>query len=78
MDNGAEINLLLFLLTINISRIQKWKDNVLFITLVPKVFDNVFLLVGLITLETSVNFDLLVHYVECSNVLKTDFNLRKG
>ena len=36
-------------------------DNRLFITLVPKFQDNVFLFVGLTTLGTFIEFDWLVH-----------------
>ena len=36
-------------------------DNGLLITLVPKVFNNVFLFVGFATLRTLVNFDWLVN-----------------
>ena len=39
-------------------------DIELFITLVPKVFNNVFLFIGLTTLGT---FNLLVYLVECFN-----------
>ena len=45
-------------------------DNGLFITLVLKVF-NVFLFVGLTTLEFVLNFDWLVHLVKCPNVSAT-------
>ena len=50
----------------------------MFITLVPKVCNNVFLLVGLTTLGIFVNFDWLIHYVKCSNVLTTNFNYRRS
>ena len=40
----------------------------LFITPVPKVYNNVFLFDGLPTLGTSVNFDWLIHKVEFSDV----------
>ena len=40
----------------------------------PKFNNNVFLLVGLTTLGTSVNFDWLVHSFECSNVSTTNVN----
>ena len=41
------------------------------ITLGPKILLNVFLFVGSTTLGTILNFDWLVHYFECSNVLTT-------
>ena len=49
----------------------------MFITLVPKFYNNGFLFVSLTTLGTSVNFDWFVHKVECSNVSTTVFNLQK-
>ena len=49
-------------------------DNGMFITLVPK-FLYYFLFVGLKTLGTLVNFDWLIHKVECSNFSVTNFNL---
>ncbi len=53
-------------------------NNELFITLVPKVYNNVFLFVGLTNLGTLLNFDWLIHQVECLNVSTTNFNLQKG
>ena len=43
----------------------------LFITIVSKVLPNIFLLVGLTTLG-QLNFDWLVHLVQCPNVLTTN------
>ena len=42
-----------------------------------KIFYNISLSVGLTTLGTLVNFDWLIHLVECSNVSTTYFNLQK-
>ena len=53
-------------------------DIGLFIALFPKVFINIFLLIGLATLGTLKNFDCLVNWVECSNVSTTNCNLHKG
>ena len=41
--------------------VREGGDNELFITLVPNFFNNVFLFVGLTTLETMQNFDWLIH-----------------
>ena len=43
-----------------------------------KFYDNPFVFNVFTTLETIVNFDLLVYYVECQNVSTTNFNLQKG
>ena len=37
-----------------------------------------FLYVGVTTLGTLMNFDWLVYYVECTNVLTNNFRLQKG
>ena len=44
----------------------------------PKPYKNVFLLIGLTTLGPFIEFDWLVHLVECTNVSTTNFNLQKG
>ena len=54
------------------------KDNGLFITLVPKFYNSVFLFIGLTTLGTSVTFDWLVCLVECSNVSTLGFLRNEG
>ena len=54
------------------------EDIGLFITLVPKVINNVFLLLGLTTLRTFTEFDWLVYEVYCLNVSTTNFNLQEG
>ena len=46
---------------INVQKSRERGENELFITLVPKVYYNVFLLVGLTTLGTFVNVDWLVY-----------------
>ena len=55
-------------------------DNGLVITLVPKVciIIKVFFFVDLTILGTVVNFDWLVHLVDCSNVLTNNCNLLMG
>ena len=52
-------------------------DNGLFITLVHKFLQSVFLFVGLPTLGTLIEFDWLVHKVECPNDSTTNLNLQK-
>ena len=59
-------------------QIRERGDNGLFIMLVPKVFNNIFLFVGSTTLGTLVDFDLSVHLVKCSNVSTTNFYPQKG
>ena len=43
-----------------------------------KSYNNVFLFAGLTTLGTLVNFDWLVHSVDCSNVSIANSNLQKA
>ena len=44
----------------------------------PKFYYNVFLFVGLTTLETFIKFDWLVYQFECPNVSTSNCNLQKG
>ena len=53
-------------------------DIRLFVSLVQKFNVNVFLFVGSKTLGTTLNFDWLVHSVECPNDSTTNSKLEKG
>ena len=44
----------------------------------PKFYNNDFLIVGLTTLGTLENFDLLLNYVEFANFSTTKYNIQKG
>ena len=57
---------------------REGRDVGLFITLVPQIYNNVFLFVCLTTLGTFLEFDCFVHYVKCSNVSTTNCNVKKG
>ena len=58
-----------------LKKIEREGGNGLFITVVPKVLNDVFLFVGLTTLGTLVNFNWLVTYVEYSNISTNNYNL---
>ena len=53
------------------------ENNGFFITQCPKFYNNIFLFVWLTSLETLVNFDWLIHLVECSNVSTINFDLQR-